>query len=1313
MEGWNFTILPLVRPPSLPPPFPGHLFINGLPKPVTGAIFNVFDILKTLREEVQRLTALSSLPTSPAVQKQLVRLAATAGAAAAAQDGEEVRLDIYRGSRGALVYLNNLEKDARYRHWPSSLRQLVYPSWQLQALSRNLYTLTLVVDMADAASLKAVAIMRELYERTFPVRFSVLMVSKEGKWEEGGEEGVVGEVQEVVKGGKEGGREGAKATSAVVGMLFHHAKEEHGLAAAVEFLFNVGVGGGGGREEGGGVPTRLGTYGDVVRAYSGAVATAKKDRNRAADYVAEGWQALEEGKGGEGVCGMHRLVKDKGLPVGCFLLNGILSMGLDLDQGIMEMLGQEQQFLAGLVSQGRLKDSTKSVLGSVLRKGKGVYSRWCPWLEGERRRKAVSVMWLGGSGGAGAKLAHSGGSVEREKGAKEGGVWEEMQYLHPPGTGGEVKPLTVVMLADVGSRKGAESVQTLLGFLRAQGDEARGEGEGEAVMAGGEIEKEEEEGGLGVRCVIVHTPPSSSSPSPLEKDGGVILGHLLNVVATASSSFPSALSVEEENARLHVLEKFAAFVTEDSSRSSRSSSSSSVYDTFLETLQADLEEGRGGGGGEAALLLQAAEGLKEEAREGIARADALQEAAERAILTRKALGVRLTPAGGEDGREEGVVLVVNGRHIFLGGKALHPLDVEIILSVETQTYTQHLLELFQPPPAAVAAAGAGAGAIVRRASDLIMMSHSFLNVYVRHPRVDIESHLDHIRDTPIESLLLDLQPPGKSSSSGSSSKGYSDEDDDVLSSLSITVLLDPLGEAAQRLSPLLTIFRDLLHLPIRLLLAPSPELTEFPLKSYYRFSLFPTRDSARVLFQALPPSLVLTTRVDTPESWNVQTKRAVQDLDNLKCEEIEEGGEGGKKGVVVLCGDREGSTHTSAELVLKNLLISGQCFDARMMEPVNGLQLILVDGTEGEKKEEEEEEVEGGVEKRHHSDTLVMQNNAYFQLRADPGLWKVKLAEGRARELYEVVSEDEEEGGVLKLVRGQELVVAKRDFSNSVETLKVQKQAGKEDVPLLDEISQEEEGGWAGGKDGMWSSLSNLWKGKAVQNGKEGDGKEEEEDETVHVFSLATGHLYERMLKIMMLSVSKRTSVPVKFWLLENFLSPAFKTAALTMAKHYGFQVEFITYKWPDWLRQQTEKQRIIWGYKILFLDVLFPLSVKKIIYVDADQVLRADLKELWELDLKGRPYGYTPFCTSRNETLGFQFWRSGYWANHLRGRPYHISALYVVDLVRFRLMGVGDKLRAVYDQLSRDPASLANLDQDLPNYTRTYYLVFLFCAYV
>ena len=116
-------------------------------------------------------------------------------------------------------------------------------------------------------------------------------------------------------------------------------------------------------------------------------------------------------------------------------------------------------------------------------------------------------------------------------------------------------------------------------------------------------------------------------------------------------------------------------------------------------------------------------------------------------------------------------------------------------------------------------------------------------------------------------------------------------------------------------------------------------------------------------------------------------------------------------------------------------------------------------------------------------------------------------------------------------------------------------------------------------------------------------------------------------------------------------------------------------------------------------------------------QIVRADLKELLEIPLDGAPYGYTPFCNDRPDMAGFRyislalinqpllinahnyrFWESGYWKNHLGNRRYHISALYVVDLMRFRQLAAGDRLRGQYQALSQDPNSLANLDQDLPN---------------
>lgn len=123
------------------------------------------------------------------------------------------------------------------------------------------------------------------------------------------------------------------------------------------------------------------------------------------------------------------------------------------------------------------------------------------------------------------------------------------------------------------------------------------------------------------------------------------------------------------------------------------------------------------------------------------------------------------------------------------------------------------------------------------------------------------------------------------------------------------------------------------------------------------------------------------------------------------------------------------------------------------------------------------------------------------------------------------------------------------------------------------------------------------------------------------------------------------------------------------MAQEYGFEYELITYKWPTWLHKQKEKQRIIWAYKILFLDVIFPLSLEKVllflgsclttvlfccfscqlhrrkmhaqvIFVDADQVVRADVGELYDMDIKGRPLAYTPFCDNNKDMDGYRFWR-------------------------------------------------------------------------
>ncbi|XP_011488137.1 UDP-glucose:glycoprotein glucosyltransferase 2 isoform X3 [Oryzias latipes] len=476
----------------------------------------------------------------------------------------------------------------------------------------------------------------------------------------------------------------------------------------------------------------------------------------------------------------------------------------------------------------------------------------------------------------------------------------------------------------------------------------------------------------------------------------------------------------------------------------------------------------------------------------------------------------------------------------------------------------------------------------------------------------------------------------------------------------VVVIVDPLTREAQKISQLLIVLSQVANVKLQVFMNCKAKLSELPLKSFYRYVLDPdvtflanetVSPGPVARFMDLPESPLLTLNMITPESWMVQAVSSPYDLDNIHLQEV--------NGVV------------TAEFELEHLLLEGHCFDLSTGQPPRGLQFTL-----------------GMSRDPLMYDTIVMANLGYFQLKANPGAWILRLRKGRSEEIYQILTHD----GTDSPADAGDVIVVLNSFHSKIIKVRVQKKAEKIGEDLLTETTE--------GK-GIWDSLVSVWSAfkRSIAGGgsKKDDGQKKKEDD-LNIFSVASGHLYERFLRIMMVSVLRHTKTPVKFWFLKNYLSPSFKETISHMAEKYSFQYELVQYKWPRWLHQQTEKQRIIWGYKILFLDVLFPLAVDKIIFVDADQIVRADLKELRDLDLEGAPYGYTPFCDSRREMEGYRFWKSGYWASHLGHRKYHISALYVVDLKKFRKIAAGDRLRGQYQALSQDPNSLSNLDQDLPN---------------
>ena len=496
--------------------------------------------------------------------------------------------------------------------------------------------------------------------------------------------------------------------------------------------------------------------------------------------------------------------------------------------------------------------------------------------------------------------------------------------------------------------------------------------------------------------------------------------------------------------------------------------------------------------------------------------------------------------------------------------------------------------------------------------------------------------------------------------------------------IQIVASIDPTSELAQRWIPIIKALSELDGVHTCMYLNPKERLDELPIKRFYRYVLDskPTFDQNGSLqgrsahFASLPAEALLNMGMDLPPSWLVAPSESIYDLDNIKLSAV------------------KGETGIEATYELEHILIEGHSREAGSGPPPRGAQLVL--GTELDP---------------HFADTIIMANLGYFQFKANPGIYTLALQKGRSEDIFRIESAGT--NGYDPVVSDENTEIALMSFRGATLFPRLARKPGMEDEDVL-EASKTVVESLADQADkllaqaGVTGAQASKYLSKATKIGSSllpGSSKSASGHADINIFSVASGHLYERMLNIMMVSVMKHTKHTVKFWFIEQFLSPSFKAFLPALAKEYGFQYEMVTYKWPHWLRGQKEKQREIWGYKILFLDVLFPLDLDKVIFVDADQIVRTDMHSLVQHDLQGAPYGFTPMCDSRTEMEGFRFWKQGYWKSFLRGKPYHISALYVVDLKKFRQIAAGDRLRQQYHQLSADPNSLSNLDQDLPNH--------------
>ena len=172
--------------------------------------------------------------------------------------------------------------------------------------------------------------------------------------------------------------------------------------------------------------------------------------------------------------------------------------------------------------------------------------------------------------------------------------------------------------------------------------------------------------------------------------------------------------------------------------------------------------------------------------------------------------------------------------------------------------------------------------------------------------------------------------------------------------LDITAVMDPLSVDAQRILGVLLEFRKIVPISYQLLLVPSRDYSELPLKRFYRFV---GSDGEQATWFNLPSHYLYTMSIETPFKWNTIAYYAECDLDNLR----------------VL----DDTTYILAQYFVDALIIEGSCFDRETHEPASRVMLKMSHFGDGAME----------------SDTVVMNDRGYWQLRGNTGLFEIAVSE--------------------------------------------------------------------------------------------------------------------------------------------------------------------------------------------------------------------------------------------------------------------------------------------------------------------------------
>jgi len=168
------------------------LFVNGRRVPIDRPSFNVFEFLNTIKSEQAELESMQvrlspylSLPALRQVQKAWSMGADALNDSQGDEESDDAnvfRIDVGRGYKNAVLYVNDIEKDEQYANWPRSVQNMMF-AMQYGApptVRRNIFTVLAVVDpLFDEGANHGISLASQLMQGQFPARLGVLIVNQD------------------------------------------------------------------------------------------------------------------------------------------------------------------------------------------------------------------------------------------------------------------------------------------------------------------------------------------------------------------------------------------------------------------------------------------------------------------------------------------------------------------------------------------------------------------------------------------------------------------------------------------------------------------------------------------------------------------------------------------------------------------------------------------------------------------------------------------------------------------------------------------------------------------------------------------------------------------------------------------------------------------------------------------------------------------------------------------------------------------------------------------------------------------------------